>query len=93
MWPLSIRHNISTQAHNSLPYLVRFRQCLIEYNHQGNTCHRPLYNALKYVTAFPVIYLTAAQRIVMGELTKENGGKAIDTQWHGEHRLFRLWYV
>lgn len=84
---------ISDSTCISLPYLVRFRQCLIEYNHQGNTCNRPLYNAFKYATAFPVIYLAAAQRIVIAELRRENGGKVIDTKWHGEHRLFRLWCV
>lgn len=74
---------------DSLPYLIRLRQCIVEYGHQGNP--RSLYNALKYATAFPVIYLSAAQHIVAEELVKKKGPKALETSWHGEHRLFRLW--
>jgi len=44
----------------SLPYLVRFRQCIVEYNHPANTSRRPLFNAIKYATSFPVIFLSAA---------------------------------
>lgn len=75
----------------SLPYLIRLRQCIVEYGHQGNP--RSLYNALKYATAFPVIYLSAAQHIVAEELVKKKGPKALETSWHGEHRLFRLWLL
>ncbi|KAF7315514.1 Protein-er retention protein [Mycena indigotica] len=70
----------------SLPYLVRFKQCLVEYSLPSNDSRRPLFNALKYATSFPVIYLSAAQRLVM----KEKGdGEA----WHGQHPLFRLWLL
>ncbi|KAG5648569.1 hypothetical protein DXG03_003180 [Asterophora parasitica] len=51
----------------SLPYLIRLRQCVVEYNHQGNTHRRPLYNAIKYASAFPAIYLSAAQRLSSGD--------------------------
>jgi hypothetical protein len=87
--------SIYSDAHvkNSLPYMIRLRQCIIEYGHQGRDCRRPLYNALKYATAFPTIYLAAAQHTVEEELNKEKGFNAIGTSWHGEHHLFRLWSV
>lgn len=51
----------------SLPYLVRFRQCISEYRTASplgrqTRSTRPLYNALKYASAFPVIWLSAWQR-------------------------------
>lgn len=75
----------------SLPYLIRFRQCVIEYSLPSNESRRPLWNALKYATSFPVIYLSSVQQIVVKELVKENGNAAAGESWHGEHRLFRLW--
>ncbi|KAJ7287812.1 EXS family-domain-containing protein [Mycena rebaudengoi] len=77
----------------SLPYLVRLKQCVIEYSLPSNESRRPLFNALKYATAFPVIYLSAAQRIVVTELMEEKGDKIAKEAWHGEHRLFRLWLL
>lgn len=76
-----------------MPYGVRFRQCLIEYRSPTNESRRPLYNALKYATSFPVIYLSAAQRIVVSELATAKGGSAAAESWHGEHALFRLWLL
>lgn len=78
---------------NSVPYLIRFRQCLAEYRAPLNRSRRPLYNAVKYATSFPVIYLSAAQRIVVSDLVAERGGQARNESWHGEHQLFRLWCV
>lgn len=49
----------------SLPYAIRFRQCLSEYcvsqpgNKNGSKSKRPLWNAAKYASAFPVIWLSA----------------------------------
>ncbi|KAK0195433.1 EXS family-domain-containing protein [Armillaria mellea] len=77
----------------SLPYLVRFRQCIIEYSSPSNNSHRPLYNAVKYATSFPVIFLSAAQRIVVTELRQEKGDEVAQVAWHGEHPLFRLWLL
>ncbi|KAG0701347.1 EXS family-domain-containing protein [Suillus ampliporus] len=77
----------------SLPYLVRFRQCIIEYRSPANTSKRPLFNALKYASSFPVIFLSAAQRIVILELAEEKGGTVTREPWHGEHPLFRLWLL
>lgn len=73
----------------SLPYLVRLRQCVIEYNHQGNAHRRPLYNAVKYASAFPAIYLSAAQGMVAGEV----GDNFKDTTWFGGSHVFRLWLL
>ncbi|KAJ6499143.1 EXS family-domain-containing protein [Mycena sanguinolenta] len=77
----------------SLPYLVRLKQCVVEYSLSSNESRRPLFNALKYATAFPVIYLSAAQRIVVTELVREKGDEIAKEAWHGEHRLFRLWLL
>lgn len=73
----------------SLPYAVRFRQCLIEYNSPMNESRRPMYNALKYATAFPVIFLSAAQRVVVSDLKAHDA--PAETVWYREHQLFRLW--
>ncbi|KAH0827433.1 EXS family-domain-containing protein [Lanmaoa asiatica] len=77
----------------SLPYLVRLRQCLIEYNSQTNSSRRPLFNAIKYASSFPVIFLSAAQRIVIADLVQTHGTSATQQGWHGEHPLFRLWLM
>ncbi|KAF8813830.1 EXS-domain-containing protein, partial [Phlegmacium glaucopus] len=77
----------------SFPFFLRLRQCLIEYSLSENDCQRPLFNALKYATSFPVIFLSAAQKLVVVDLIRGKGGKAASTSWHGEHPLFRLWQV
>ncbi|OCH92320.1 EXS-domain-containing protein [Obba rivulosa] len=77
----------------SLPYAVRLRQCLVEYTSPLNDSRRPLLNALKYASAFPVIYLSAAQRIVVSDLAAVKGDRAVREAWHGEHQLFRLWLL
>ena len=59
----------------------------------SNDSRRPLWNALKYASSFPVIYLSAAQRIVVSDLVAQKGEQAMEEAWHGEHALFRLWYV
>ncbi|PVG02503.1 EXS-domain-containing protein [Serendipita vermifera] len=66
----------------SLPYAIRFRQCVAE--HCTTKSSKPLFNALKYATAFPVIFLSAAQRIVP---------EASSSMKHGEHPLFRIWVL
>ncbi|WWC59509.1 uncharacterized protein I303_102065 [Kwoniella dejecticola CBS 10117] len=82
----------------SLPYLLRFRQCLLEYYQSSWTSPRPLANALKYFSAFPVIFLSAAQKTVVVEIASQKGvsvqelGEMHD-RWFGEHRLFRLWLL
>lgn len=79
----------------SIPYLIRFRQCLIEYFRIQRTNKRTgqinpatgwggvhLANALKYATAFPVIILSALQR--RPEPSKYG---------MSETTLFRLWLL
>ncbi|KIY49088.1 EXS-domain-containing protein [Fistulina hepatica ATCC 64428] len=77
----------------SLPYLVRFRQCLIEYAHSSNQSRRPFFNAIKYATAFPVIYLSAAQRRIEEDLVQTQGSHLVEEVRLGEHPLFRLWLL
>ncbi|KAI0775676.1 EXS-domain-containing protein [Trametes elegans] len=77
----------------SIPYAVRLRQCLVEYNAPANDSRRPLFNALKYASSFPVIYLSAAQRIVVSDVAALKGEAAASQPWHGEHQLFRLWLL
>jgi EXS family len=72
---------------------VRFRQCVVEYTSPLNNSRRPLWNALKYASSFPVIFLSAAQRLVVLDLVAEKGEVVKQEAWHGEHALFRLWYV
>jgi len=48
---------------------------------------------LKYATSFPVIFLSAAQRVVITDLVKEKGESITGETWHGEHPLFRLWLL
>ncbi|OJA09866.1 hypothetical protein AZE42_06264 [Rhizopogon vesiculosus] len=80
-----------------LPSLMRYApftiSCAIEYWSPANTSKRPLFNALKYASSFPVIFLSAAQRIVILELAGEKGRSVMRESWHGEHPLFRLWLL
>ncbi|KAF8135807.1 EXS family-domain-containing protein [Boletus edulis] len=68
----------------SLPYLIRLRQCLIEYNSPTNSSRRPLFNAIKYASSFPVIFLSAAQRIVISDL--------VQTHWRFLNSLYSFWW-
>lgn len=75
----------------SVPYAIRLRQCLIEYRSPSNTSRRPLFNAIKYASSFPVIFLSAAQRLVESEVVKASGVSAEHKGWHWEYPLFQLW--
>jgi len=77
----------------SIPYLIRFRQCMIEYTASSNQSRRPLYNAIKYASSFPVIYLSTAQRSVINEFTTKKGHHETQEAWHGEYHVFRLWLL
>ncbi|KAG6849054.1 hypothetical protein H0H93_011779 [Arthromyces matolae] len=74
----------------SLPYLVRLRQCIIEYSHQGNMHRRPLYNALKYASAFPAIYLSAALGSVSTDMASDDKPLSI---FASTNTIFRLWLL
>ncbi|KAG8823802.1 hypothetical protein FRC19_003105 [Serendipita sp. 401] len=65
----------------SLPYTIRLRQCLAEY--VTTKSRRSLWNALKYSTAFPVIFLSAAQRSSPVEALASPK----------EHPLFKIWVL
>jgi hypothetical protein len=59
---------------------------------------RPFANALKYCSAFPVIFLSAAQKIVVKDVAAAKGITVAELgqsgeRWFGEHRLFRLWLL
>lgn len=54
-----------------------------------NESRRPLYNALKYASSFPVIFLSAAQRTVPTHLRDTEEAVPLKV-WHGD-ALFRLW--
>lgn len=78
----------------SLPYVVRFKQCLAEYYYSRSTNTRSLWNALKYASSFPVIFLSAMQKQVIADVTASKGADvALKTTWHGEHHIFRFWLL
>ncbi|KAI8072627.1 EXS family-domain-containing protein [Gongronella butleri] len=74
----------------SVPYIIRFRQCLSEYLESKCETKRHLFNAMKYASAFPVIILSAMQKkaslyIANADLIPPS--RASDTN------LFKLWMV
>jgi len=76
----------------SAPYLIRLRQCVFEYMHPMNTSKKPLYNALKYASSFPVIFLSAAQSTISSGHTDEARYSEED-YWFGQDALFYLWLL
>ncbi|KIJ49453.1 hypothetical protein M422DRAFT_225193 [Sphaerobolus stellatus SS14] len=78
----------------SAPYLIRFRQCLVEFlSAPYLSDKRALFNAIKYATAFPVIFLSTAQSQVIEELAASKGADVTRTPWYGEQNLFKLWLL
>ena len=75
-----------------MPYAVRFRQCIVEYRFKTNESKRPLFNAIKYATSFPVIFLSAAQRSVVVD-TIEYDAEVAAGGWFSGHWLYKLWCV
>ncbi|KAF9503775.1 hypothetical protein BS47DRAFT_1355890, partial [Hydnum rufescens UP504] len=69
----------------SFPYFIRFRQCIVDYLGSNRRSQRPLYNAIKYATAFPVILLSAGQRPGVVEQDAFTDGS-----WNP---LFRFWVL
>ena len=71
----------------SIPYLIRLRQCFTEFarsNYRGNA---HIMNALKYASAFPVIFLSAMQRSYISPIED----RFPDKVWFGESMVFRCW--
>lgn len=90
--PLIIRYSSSHWIFlklMSLPYLIRLRQCLIEFSRSRGNGSQHIGNALKYASAFPVILLSAMQRTYISPIED----KYPDKVWFGESMLFRLWYI
>jgi EXS family len=75
----------------SLPYIIRFKQCIFEYLESDCKTQRHLLNACKYASAFPVIMLSATQKIAAKRI--DEFGDLPDTWWIGDTGLFRLWSV
>ena len=73
----------------SLPYAIRFRQCVVEYIGSGRKNPNSLANAVKYATAFPVIFLSAMQIIPEGY----DDGSADKSKWRRDNNLWALWCV
>lgn len=48
---------------------------------------------MKYASSFPVIFLSAAQRLVPSDILARDSEWGRDGVWNGEYMLFRLWYV
>ncbi|CAO1630130.1 unnamed protein product [Sympodiomycopsis kandeliae] len=103
----------------SLPYGIRFFQCVAEYQYSQNTIHltdavtfnpsrlnskntkgrakRPLANALKYASAFPVIWISASQsaRAGAGVPDSEQGSNPWWSVWLLSvmvNSLFSFWW-
>jgi len=73
----------------SIPYIIRFRQCISEYLDSDRKTQRHLLNACKYASAFPVIILSATQKIAAKRVLEL--GELPDAWWIGDTGLFRLW--
>lgn len=86
------------QSLRSFPYMMRFRQCLLEAYQSSWSNGRPIANALKYFSAFPVIMLSAAQKSVVLDIAAQKGMsvqqlKDSGDRWFGEHPMFRMWLL
>jgi len=67
-----------------MPYIIRFRQCATDFLHGERV---QCFNALKYLTALPVIVLSFLQPDHIHVATGD------ERVWFGENQIFRLWYV
>ena len=91
---MSVKLTLIPSLVPSIPYFVRLRQCIVEYITSDYQNTRPLLNALKYASAFPVILLSAVQKVVVADVAADRGVKDLgESTWFGEHPLFRLWFV
>ncbi|EUC64072.1 ER retention-like protein [Rhizoctonia solani AG-3 Rhs1AP] len=77
----------------ALPYAIRFRQCMMEYIGSQRKSGRALANAIKYATAFPVIFLSVAQRTLpTGSLDAKPEGE-ISSSGYFDNKIFKLWLL
>ncbi|KAK9374054.1 EXS family-domain-containing protein [Lipomyces chichibuensis] len=68
----------------AIPYIIRLRQCLTDYLRSGARETTHLLNAVKYITTFPVIILSAVQRTYS---ESDNGS------FLGALTLYNLWVL
>lgn len=79
----------------SIPYVIRLRQCLSEYGSSNRAIgrpKRPLYNALKYASALPVIWLRVWQPSTTTWFSSYIG---VDALWYMSvlvNTLFSFWW-
>uniref|UniRef100_U9SQA1 EXS domain-containing protein n=1 Tax=Rhizophagus irregularis (strain DAOM 181602 / DAOM 197198 / MUCL 43194) TaxID=747089 RepID=U9SQA1_RHIID len=72
----------------SIPYVIRFKQCMTEYIGSNRNDKRHLFNAFKYASAFPVILFSVLQKWYKYEaLTAQS------IVWISHSTLFRLWII
>ncbi|SCV68909.1 BQ2448_1030 [Microbotryum intermedium] len=75
----------------SLPYMFRFRQCISEVvSGSTPTPRKSMLNALKYASAFPVIFLSAMQAHYGDPFEEADRQK---DAWIGRTTLFNLWIL
>lgn len=67
----------------SVPSLIRFRQCLIDFTRTGSNTH--LINCMKYASAIPVVICGALQMIYKG-IDTQNGGL-------NESTIYKMWVL
>ena len=71
---------------------------MLETHQSGWSNPRPFANSLKYFSAFPVIFLSAAQKNVVVDIAAAKGVTPQEIaesgdRWFGEHPMFRLWLL
>ncbi|KAI9230182.1 MAG: EXS family-domain-containing protein [Piptocephalis tieghemiana] len=83
-------NNLFSPILTALPYGFRLRQCLAEHTqaHDPSEKSRHLANAVKYASAFPVIFLSAAQHLRGGDEDEPVTDYLIPTD-----TLIFLWFV
>ncbi|KAG9099237.1 hypothetical protein FS749_001744, partial [Ceratobasidium sp. UAMH 11750] len=77
----------------ALPYAIRFRQCMMEYIGSKRTSGRALANAIKYATAFPVIFLSVAQRSSLTGPLDAKPEDGLSPSGYFDNKLFKLWLL
>lgn len=64
----------------SIPSLIRFRQCVIDFARTGSTLH--LVNCMKYASAIPVVVFSALQKVYKDVDSKNGGGLSAAAIYH-----------
>jgi hypothetical protein len=78
-----------SHSSQSFPYLMRFKQCIVEFlSSPYRSDKRAFMNAIKYATAFPVIFLSFAQRQIQDEGGAE---RSLEKGRVQDYQLFQIW--